>query len=153
MNLFKTLVIVGTVALSAGAAMAESPFDGAIGARKAVMQLRGFNIGQLGAMAKGDMAYDAAAAQAAADNLVAMANINMMAMWPVGSDNGAVTGTNALPAAWADGNDIMAKATALSEAAVAMQAAAGVDLASLQGAMGALGGACGGCHKEFRASQ
>ena len=153
MKHFGMLAMAAGAVLAAGVALAESPFDGAVGARKAVMQLRGFNIGQLGGMAKGDMPYDATAAQAAADNLLMLASINMMAMWPAGSDNGAITGTNALPAIWADGSDIGAKAQALIDAATAMKAAAGTDLASLQGAMGALGGACGGCHKEYRASQ
>lgn len=153
MKLFGTMALAAGALMAAGVALAESPFDGAVGARKAVMGLRAFSMGTLAGMAKGDVPYDAAAAQAAADNMLAMANINMMAMWPPGSDNGAITGTNALPAIWAEGSDIGAKAGALSDAAKAMQAAAGVDLAALQGAMEALGGACGGCHKEYKAPQ
>ena len=57
------------------------------------------------------------------------------------------------PAIWAEGSTILDKDKAYHDAALAMQTAAGVDLASLQGAMGALGGSCGGCHKEFKASQ
>lgn len=149
-----TFVAAAALAVAtAGVAVAESPFDGAVAARKAVMQLRGFSIGTLAGMAKGDVPYDAAVAQAAADNMLALANINMMSMWPPGSDNGAITGTNALPAIWAEGSSIGEEAGALVEAAKAMQAAAGVDLASLQGAMEALGGSCGGCHKEYKASQ
>ena len=110
-------------------------------------------MGTLAGMAKGDVPYDAAAAQAAADNMLALANINMMAMWPAGSDSASITGTNALAAIWAEGSTIGEKAGAHTEAAKAMQAAAGVDLASLQGGMEALGGSCGGCHKEFKASQ
>ena len=41
-------------------------------------------------------------------------------------------------------------AAAFTAAAEAMSAAAGTDLASLQGAMEGLGGACGACHKAFR---
>lgn len=153
MKLRGMMALVACAAMAAGMALAESPFDGAVAARKAVMQLRGFSIGTLAGMAKGDVPYDAAAAQAAADNMLALANINMMAMWPPGSDSASITGTNALAAIWAEGSTIGAKAGALSEAAKAMQAAAGVDLASLQGGMAALGGSCGGCHKEFKASQ
>ena len=153
MKRFGTMALAAAALLSATVALAESPFDGAVVARKSVMQLRAFNIGQLAGMAKGDLPYDATAAQAAADNIVMMAGINMMAMWPPGSDNGSITGTNALPAIWADGSDIGDKGKALIAAAAAMQMAAGTDLAALQGAMAALGGACGGCHKEYRASQ
>lgn len=153
MKLFGMMALAAGALMTAGVALAESPFDGAVAARKAVMGLRGFNIGQLAGMAKGDVPYDAAAAQAAADNLLVLANINMMAMWPPGSDSTSITGTNALAAIWAEGSTIGEKAGAHTEAAKAMQAAAGVDLASLQGGMEALGGSCGGCHKEFKASQ
>ena len=153
MRRFGTMALAAAALMTATVALAESPFDGAVMARKSVMQLRAFNIGQLAGMAKGDVPYDAAMAKVAADNLVAIAGINMMAMWPPGSDNGAITGTNALPAIWAEGSTILDKDKAHRDEALAMQAAAGVDLASLQGAMGGLGGSCGGCHKEFRASQ
>lgn len=153
MKLFGTMALAAGALMAAGVALAESPFDGAVGARKAVMGLRAFSMGTLAGMAKGDVPYDAAAAQAAADNMLAMANINMMAMWPAGSDNGAITGTNALPAIWAEGSTIGEKGEAHTDAAKAMQAAAGVDLAALRGAMDGLGASCGGCHKEFKASQ
>lgn len=153
MKRFGTLALAAAALMTATVALAESPFDGAVMARKSVMQLRAFSIGQLAGMAKGDVPYDAGMAQAAADNLAMMAGINMMAMWPQGSDNGAIKGTNALPAVWAEGSAILDKGKAHLAAALAMQTAAGVDLASLQGAMAALGGSCGDCHKEFRASQ
>ena len=42
------------------------------------MQLYAFNISHLGAMAKGEVDYDAAAASAAANNLAALAALNGM---------------------------------------------------------------------------
>ena len=71
-----------------GSAVAAEPFAKEIKARKAVMQLYSFNLGILGSMAKGKMAYDAKKAQAAAENLAAAANMKGGAMWPKGSDNG-----------------------------------------------------------------
>ena len=138
---------------AAGAAFAASEYEGAIKARQGLMRLNAFTIGQMAAMAKGETPYDAAAAQTLADNMVMLTKLDTGALWPAGSDNAATEGTNALPAAWAEGSDIGAKYMAWSDASVAMQAAAGKDLASLQGAMEALGGSCGGCHKAFRASQ
>lgn len=148
-----TLALAAAALMTATVALAESPFDGAIKARQGLMRLNAFTIGQMAAMAKGETAYDAAAAQALADNMVMLTKLDSGALWPVGSDNVATQGTNALPAAWAEGSTVGAKYMAWSDASVAMQAAAGKDLASLQGAMEALGGSCGGCHKEFRASQ
>jgi cytochrome c556 len=144
--------VLVTLALGTGIASAQdAAIKGAITARQSVMRLYAFNIGQLGAMAQGKMAYDADTASAAASNLAKLSTLNGRAMWLPGSDNGSVEGTRALPAIWAEGSDIGAKAAALREAAAAMEAAAGGGLEGLQGAMGALGGACGACHKAYRA--
>lgn len=141
-------------ALIATLAVAQNdPITAAIKARQVHMGLSAFNISQLGAMAQGAMPYDAAAAQAAADNLVTLGEINQMAYWPVGSDNASVAGTRAKPEIWTMMDDMLADANALHEAALAMQAAASGGLEGLQAAMGPLGAACGSCHEEFRAPE
>lgn len=150
-KLISTAALV--VALGASAVMADGhskALMGAVKARQGQMQLYAHNLGVLGAMAKGDVAYDAAAAQAAADNLVAVSGLNAMTMWPQGSDNESIEGSRAKAEIWSNFPDVAAKGAALSEAAVAMAAGAGTDLASLQAAMGPLGGACGACHKAYR---
>ncbi len=145
------LKIIAAVTLTVAVATPTFADESAIKARKALMQLRAFNIGQLGAMAKGAVDYNAEAAQAAADNLVATTTINQMAMWPQGTDNVAMAGkTGALPELWATFPAVFEKDKAFVEAATAMAAVAGTDLASLQGAMGTLGGGCGGCHKLYK---
>jgi cytochrome c556 len=109
------------------------------------------NLGVLGTMAQGRTPYDAAAAQEAADNIFHLTRNTQLGLWPVGSDNGAAAGTRALPGIWANNADFLAAYTALQTGAEAMQAAAGTDLAALQGAMGGLAGACQACHQQFRA--
>ncbi|MGI9248180.1 MAG: cytochrome c, partial [Woeseiaceae bacterium] len=59
----------------------EAPFQNQIEARQAFMTVYRFNLGILGAMAKGEMEYDAAQASAAANNLLAAANMSNGAMW------------------------------------------------------------------------
>lgn len=140
-----------TLFLGLGAAIADTAVDPAVKARQSVMTLYSNSLGQLGAMAKGDVAYDADAASAAANNLVLLTQLNQSTFWPQGTDSGAMSGTRALPALWENFPDVMAKGQALGEAALAMQAAAGTDLEALRAAMGPLGGACGGCHKAYRA--
>jgi len=132
--------------------MSEEDLKKAMNARQATMQLYAFNLGILGNMAKGTTDYDADAASAAAGNLVKLSTQNQMAYWAPGTAEGELEGSKALPAIWEDMAGVGEAATAMTEAAMAMEAAAGTDLASLQGAMGALGGACGGCHKSYRAS-
>lgn len=123
----------------------------AVQARQAHMQLYAHNLGTLGAMAKGSVEFDAAAAQGAADNLHALATMNQSSYWLPGTSNDDLGDeTRAMAAIWADGSTIGAASQAMIDGATAMQAAAGT-LEGVQGAMGAVGGACGGCHKAFRA--
>ncbi|WP_102223116.1 c-type cytochrome [Acidimangrovimonas sediminis] len=139
------------ITLAASAALAAGPMDGAIKARQGLMDNLAFNLGVLGGMAKGAMPYDQSAAQAAAGNIVTLTTLNEGAYWPKGSDNGAVEGTHALPAIWDKPDAFMGHMKDLHDAAVKMQEAAGTDLSAVQGAMKGVGGACGGCHKQFRA--
>ena len=145
-------VAAGALCL-AGAALAQSAVDGAVKARKAHMQLYAFNLGALGAMARGDVAYDAEAAEAAAANIAALSTLDQSRYWPPGSAQGEAEGSRALPALWTSGDDVMAKAGAFRDAAGALAAAAGTDLPSLQAAMGPLGQACGSCHESYRAAE
>jgi cytochrome c556 len=147
----KSLLMAIVMTLPAGVAFSAGEFDWPVKARKAEMTLRAFNLGQLGAMAKGTMEYNADVAKAAAHNLKVMTTLNGMAMWPKGSDNVALGDkTNALPALWENFPKVIEAVKALSAAAGVMADAAGKDLASLQGAMGDVGKACGSCHQQFR---
>jgi len=147
----KSLLLALAISLPAGAAISAGEFDWSIKARKAEMTLRAFNLGQLGAMAKGDVEYNADVAKAAAYNLKVMTTLNGMAMWPKGSDNVALGDkTNALPALWENFPKVIESVEALGAAADVMADAAGKDLESLQGAMGAVGKACASCHTQFR---
>ena len=139
-----------TATIASTGAYADAAEDTAK-ARRAFYTLVGFEMGTLGAMAKGAMDYDADKAAGAASNLYALVTMDQSAVWPAGSDNGAVDTTRALPAIWNDFPGVMAASKAMVEAAATMKDAAGTDLASLQGAIGAVGGACGGCHKAYRA--
>ena len=141
----------GLTAAVLGSAIAQESENAAIKARTSVMQLYAFNLGALGAMAKGEVEYDAEAASKAANNLVTLTQVDQSAMWPPGSDNASDPTSRALPAIWENYPDVSAKGKAMSDAALAMQSAAGQDLDALRAAMGGLGGACSACHKAYRA--
>ncbi|MEJ1991640.1 MAG: cytochrome c [Maritimibacter sp.] len=145
------LGIAGSALIASSALAHDDVAAPAIKARHSLMSLYAYNLGSLGAMAQGKMPYDAEMAQAAADNLALLSKLNAASMWPAGSDADHAEGSNALPALWENFPDVGAKAKALSDATDAMAAAAGTDLASLQAAMGPLGGACAACHKAYRA--
>lgn len=138
---------------TAGIAFAQNndPAAAAVKARQAHMQLYSANLGVLGGMAQGRMDYDAEAAQAAADNLAALASMSQRFYWLPGSHAGAVEGTRALEVIWTDGG-IGAEAEAFVNAVAGMQEAAGGGLEALQGAIGPVGAACGSCHESYRQS-
>lgn len=152
-TLFAGMTVAAVLCAAAATAQERGPFAMQIDARQGIMAYRALQLGVLGGMAKGEVEYNAEAAQKAADNLLAAATIDASMLWPKGSDHDADPSSEALAAIWAEGSDIGAKATAMSEAAVAMQAAAGKDLESLKTAMGTVGAACSGCHKAFRLPQ
>ena len=146
------LAIIGlSAAIFVGVATAHEIANPAIKARTSLMQLYANELGQLGAMAKGTVEYDAQAASSAANNLVLLTQLDQSKFWPAGSDSSSDSTTRALPELWQNFPDVMAKGQVLTDAALAMKAAAGTDLAALQAAMGPLGGACGSCHKAYRA--
>ena len=146
--------------LVAGLAVAGTAIAGghggnpAVKARQAHMQLYAFNLGTLGAMAKGEAEYNAEAAAGAANNLLAAAKLDGSQMWPQGSDSEAMAGkTRALPDIWTTYPKVTDQQKALIEALEKLAPAAGTDLESLQGALKAVGAGCGGCHKPFRAEK
>lgn len=121
-------------------------------AREAHMKLFGAQIQILGGMAQQKVPYDAAAAGVAATTLLELTKVDRSTWFPLGSDSDApgIEGNRALPLIWTAMDDVNARFDALTVAATAMQATAGTDLASLQAAIGPLGGTCGGCHELYR---
>lgn len=149
--------LAATATIVAGAIVAQeraSPAERAHEAREAQMHLQALNMGQIGPMAQGEAEYDAVVAQAAADNLHHLAQMmDAPFYWTPGSAQGEVEDSRALPAIWENMDDLNAKIAAFQEAAAQLQSVAGTDLASLQGAIGGVGEACGACHDSYRADE
>lgn len=147
--------LAGAATLIAGLALAQEalPPEEAHEVRSEHMKAFGASLRTLGGMAQEEMPYDAAAAQAAADSLLEHATSpDWAVMWPEGSAEGELEDSAALPAIWENTEDFEAKHQALIDAATAMQAAAGTDLAAVQASLGAVGASCGGCHEAYRAA-
>ena len=156
MNILMKSTLVAALAVSAatGVAIADGHADkalkAAIKARQANMQVIAYHTGILGGIAKGEIAYDAAMATAAAENLHAAAAMHRGLLWTEGSAQGSVEGTRADPKIWSDAAGFEEKAMALETAAEAMIAAAGQDQAAVGAAMAGIGGSCKGCHDNYR---
>ncbi|WP_428033392.1 c-type cytochrome [Amphritea sp.] len=132
----------------------EYPFAEQIEGRQGYFQMLKFNIGVLGAMAKGQRDYDADIAQTLANNLKNASLMNNQLMWPKGSDmdaEGLSGKTKAKAAIWQEGSEIGQKNKEFAAAAETMAANAGQGLDALRKAIGPLGKSCKGCHEEYRA--
>jgi cytochrome c556 len=129
---------------------AANDFANEVGARQGMFKIMGLNVGVLGGMARGNIPYDAEAAQVAAANLVAVSGINPLNMFPAGSDNMSLDTTRAAPEIWDNIPDVGAKWAAFGTAATALAAVAGDGQAALGPALGPLGGSCQACHEAYR---
>ncbi|WP_333714114.1 c-type cytochrome [Yoonia sp.] len=140
------LVTIGTPVL--GELSREQ--QGAISARQAHMTLYGFNLAPLGAMAQGQMPYDAEVAAAAAANLAAVAGLNEDRYWLEGTDSSA--GNNRAKAEiWSDPEGFAAEIENIAVTTAALAAVAGNGLDEMRAAFGPVGQSCGSCHESYRA--
>lgn len=148
--------LVGTatilaISLTAGSAFAQDEYENQLKARKGQFNLLALNVGVLGGMARGNVDYDAALAQAAAENIVAIAAINQMPLWPEGSDEMSIDDTRAKPEIWDNFSDFASKWAAVGTAAEGLPAAVGSGAEGIGPALGPLGGTCKDCHDTYRA--
>lgn len=155
MRIFISFAALAVVASTlATHAFADGAAEQAIKARQGYYQLVLNNAGKLFAMAKGDMEYDAQQASTAAANLKTLASLDTGALWAAGTSKEEMPGkTRALKAIWDTYPAIGKKVEAFKSAIDGVAANAGNGLDALRGNVGALGGACKGCHDDFRAEK
>lgn len=149
---------LGALALAtalSGVAQAQDLKDPAeiVGARHGYMLMMAMSLAPLGAMAKGDTPYDAAAANAAAANLTALAGLDTSMLWAAGTESGAAEDSFALPDIFKNVDDRNGKFAALKTASLALGDAAGKDAGAIKAALGAVGAACSDCHKQYRKAE
>ena len=133
------------VILAAGAAFAEgTATDSEAMKRESVMKEIGKNMGILGGMAKGEVAYDATAADAAKAAILLNSSIIHSAFEAPGGEDPT---SEAKPEIWTSWDDFVKDADALTAAVTA----ADVSSAEAIGAsLGSIGGTCKECHGEYR---
>lgn len=152
MNTRSALTAMTIMALTTTASFAQN-VPAAVEARQGQFKLMALNVGVLGNMARGNTAYDANQATAAAANLVAVSMLDQSFHWPEGTDEMSIEGTRALPAIWENTADFGMKWQAFGAAATGLAAEAGNGLDAMRAALGPVGGTCGACHDAYRAPQ
>jgi cytochrome c556 len=138
-------VIVGLAALVVGATMVLAQNPAAIGARKDAMKALGGAAKDPGAMAKGDAPFDLAKVLVSLKTMETTA-AKAKTVFPDDSKDGD---TAALPVAFTDKADLLAKFDKFGADAKAAQAAI-KDEATFKSEWPKVVSSCGGCHKVYR---
>jgi cytochrome c556 len=131
----------------------DFPFASQINARQSGMTLYAYNLGLLGAMAKGSTPYDAKIATEAAHNLLSVSLMKNSTMWPAGSDidaPGLANKTRAKNKIWSNFPEVGEKHQTLTENLTNMSLVAGDGVEAIRANIGSVGKACKGCHEQFR---
>ena len=142
MKLKARTIIAGLMFVS-GVAIAAEATDPTVKAWQELMDGQGAAVKALSGMASGEMAFDAAAAEAAKASLVA-SSAGIAAKFQTQAADPA---SKAAPEIWTSWDDFVAKANALGTAAAALDVA---SADSLKAGMGGIGGACKDCHSKYK---
>jgi cytochrome c556 len=117
--------------------------------RQSALYLLGWNIGPISAMVKGEMPFDAKAAELRAQRLAEIAPM-IAEGFPADSQTGAPT--KAKPEIWQNMDDFRSKAAALERATAKFaQTAKSGDLKQIGAGLGEVGNACKACHDKYMA--
>lgn len=141
------------LALTPMAALAQddSPEEMAVEARHGYMLMLASNMGPLAGMARGEVPYDEATAAFHANNLAALANYEVEMHFIPGTAEGQIEGSDALPRAWENLDDVRAKHENLKTAAMAAPQGVAGGPENVAQVVQNLGAACKACHDEYRA--
>jgi cytochrome c556 len=148
--LLAAAVLAGSAIALPAAAQWQKPED-AIKYRQSVFTVMANHFGRIGAMAQGKAPFDA---KAAAENAVI---VNEMAKLPYvafleGTDKGMPN--RAKPEVWKERAKFNAAAEKLAAETAKLEVAAkSGNFDAVKAAAGAVGGACKGCHDDFRADK
>jgi cytochrome c556 len=148
---FVTAASIAVTGATIAAAQDDLPFP--VQARQGQFTMLGLNMGVLVAMARGEREYDAELAQAAADNVVTISNIDQSFHWPEGTDNMSLVGTLALPEIWDNLPDVLAKWEAFGAAAEGLAEVAGDGREAMAAQIGPTFDSCNACHDRYQASE
>ncbi len=138
------LLTAGTLTAAEG----ETPAHRAIEFRESAMTILSWNMKPMGAMVKGDTPLDAAKFRTYAQDLAATAQLDILAGFPEGSDEGE---TDARSDIWMKWDDFKGKLEALRTASKGLaDAAAAADPEKIKPAFAEVGKACKSCHEAYK---
>ena len=144
-----TVTTLAGLALSFGAASHMVKEEPRQSYRQSYFTLVAMNFGPIGAMVKGEIPWDDSMIGVFAEDLGALASMDVSRAFTPGSEKGT---TRAKPEIWENTDDFKAKLKDLQDALFALQQVAGSgDRKAITDAVGTAGKACKSCHDEYKA--
>lgn len=148
-KLLAAVTIVAGTTLATGLVAAPKPED-AVHYRQGILFAMGWNVGEMGAMVKGDVPFDAGRFAFLAERTAQLSPMVREGFTP-DSRNAK---SHALPALWDNLDDFDSRMKKLNEATQALAAAAkGGDEGAMKQQFGETVQVCKGCHDEYREKQ
>ena len=148
MRLILTAAALAAVPLASLAQ--DDPVAQAVEARHGFYQMLAINMGTLSGMAKGEIAYDEAAASRAAANIEALTQYDLPSLFIEGSSSADADDSAAKPDIWNNPDEFGTKFAGLQEAATGVSGAVKGGAENVGPVVGKLGEACKACHDVFR---
>lgn len=122
--------------------------EAAVKYRQSVMQVQGFHVGRLFAMANGRVPFDA---KLAAEDAQVLETVSKLSFVAFGDGTDKVASSNAKPEIWKDRAKFDAAAQKMQEDVVKLNAAAKTgSLDAIKAAVGGVGQSCKACHDAFQ---
>ena len=145
-NRYGLIALALSSAVITGTALAQfAKPENAIKYRKSAFTVMSTHFARIGAVAKGEVPYNKEDVIKNADIVSAMASLPWQGFGP-GTEGG-----DALPYVWTDGAKFKANQDKLMTAVAGLNTAAhSGDLEAVKKATAAVGGACKGCHDDFK---
>ncbi len=144
-------ISLGLATSTVSYAQSMKPED-AITARRAILRVIALNFGPLGAMAKGDIPFNAEVFKTNSARMVAVSTMPLQNYFPDGTDEDAgEIKTRAMPEIWLDWEDFEQKLEKMrQEVAKLAKVAQSGDQSAMKAQVGATGKACKSCHDDYR---
>ncbi|SDL09507.1 c-type cytochrome [Aliiruegeria lutimaris] len=147
----KIILIATAIALSVPSIAAADAATDAVKARQEHMKSYGKQMATFAAMAKGEVEYDAAAAQAAAETLAELIKADQSGFWLPGTSADDMPGVSYASAdLWNEFDKAGAIGGELAAAVATMQEVAGNGKGEMAQALGGIGKNCQACHKAYQ---
>ncbi|MEW6991919.1 cytochrome c [Colwelliaceae bacterium 6441] len=144
-----TTLLLSSSAVNAEAAKSEKHAQRSVELRQSVFKLLGSNMGPLGAMAKGKIAFDAKAVEKHALRINQLSH--MIADYTKTDTSRFDVKTEALNKIWQQPEEFSKRINALSVSSEnLMKTAATGNESAIKKAIGGVGQSCGGCHDNFK---